>query len=199
MLFEEKILWSRGYRYIAGLDEAGRGPLAGPVMAAAVVFKPGITIDGLNDSKKLAAAKREALFEKIITQAEAYGIGSATRAEIDRYNIHRASMMAMKRALEKLAVKPDYLLVDGFSITNYPLEQKALTGGDSLSLSIAAASVLAKVTRDKIMLNLHDLYPQYNFMQNKGYGTLEHRQAIYSHGPCPEHRTSFTLKQLPCE
>ena len=193
MLIEEKKLWDQGYRYIAGVDEAGRGPLAGPVVAAAVIFSPGVVIAGLNDSKQLSAKIREKLFELIIIRAEAYGIGSATRAEIDRLNIHVASMLAMRRALERLCFPPDYVLVDGFSIAGCPFRQKAVKGGDARSLSVAAASILAKVTRDRIMTDLNDRYPVYRFDQNKGYGTFEHRQAILKYGSCIEHRRSFRL------
>ena len=194
MLAEEKILWQKGFSLIAGIDEAGRGPLAGPVVAAAVIFDPETMIEGINDSKQLSAAKREELFEEIIIRAVDYGIGSASRDEIDRINIHAASMLAMKRAVERLKTEPDYLLVDGFKIPRYPLQQKALTSGDKRSMSIAAASILAKVTRDKIMSNLHNLYPQYGFDSNKGYGTLAHRQALIECGPCSEHRVSFVVK-----
>lgn len=194
MLAEENILWQKGLSLIAGIDEAGRGPLAGPVIAAAVIFEPETMIEGIKDSKQLSAAKREKLFEEIIIRAIDYGIGSASRDEIDRINIHAASMLAMKRAVERLKKEPDYLLVDGFKIPRYPLQQKALTSGDKRSMSIAAASILAKVTRDKIMSNLHNLYPQYGFDSNKGYGTLGHRQALLDCGPCPEHRESFIVK-----
>ena len=193
MLVEEKKLWEQGYKSVAGVDEAGRGPLAGPVLAAAVVFSPVTVIQGLNDSKQLSASTREKLFELIIQESETYGIGSATREEIDRLNIHAASMLAMKRALERLSFSPDIVLVDGFPIVHCPFRQKAIKGGDTLSLSIAAASVLAKVARDKIMADLHDRYPHYGFNRNMGYGTLEHRQALAKHGPCSEHRQSFRL------
>jgi len=176
MLIEEQKLWKHGFQYIAGVDEAGRGPLAGPVVAAAVVFRPGTTIKGLNDSKQLSAALREKIFEIIIQEAEAYGIGSASREEIDR-----------------LRPKPDFVLVDGFPIADCPFRQKALRGGDTISLSIAAASVLAKVTRDQMMTALHERYPDYGFDRHMGYGTLEHRNALNEHGPCPAHRKSFRL------
>ncbi len=193
MLSEEKKLWEKGFRLIAGIDEAGRGPLAGPVVAAAVVLSPGTLIENLNDSKQLSAARRRFLYEEIILKAQAYGLGSATREEIDHYNIHQATFMAMKRALEKLSAKPDYLLVDGFPLPGSSCPQKALRGGDALSLSIAAASVLAKVTRDNLMLKLHDQYPQYGFNRNMGYGTSDHCAALNNYGPCPAHRTSFRL------
>jgi len=193
MLLEEKILWKQGYKAIAGVDEAGRGPLAGPVTAAAVILPPGRVIEKLNDSKQLSSAMREKLFEQIILDADAYGIGSASREEIDSLNIHKASLLAMQRALEKLRIPPDYILIDGFPLANCNVRQKAIRGGDALSLSIAAASVLAKVSRDKIMSDLHQRFPHYGFDRNMGYGTLEHRQAIIKHGPCPEHRSSFNL------
>lgn len=193
MLAEEQKLWHHGFKYIAGVDEAGRGPLAGPVVAAAVIFRPGTTINGLNDSKQLSSAHREKIFEIIIQEAEAYGIGSASREEIDEINIHRATLLAMNRALERLCPKPDFVLVDGFPIADCPFRQKALRGGDTISLSIAAASVLAKVTRDQMMTVLHEHYPVYGFDRHMGYGTLEHRTALNEHGPCPAHRTSFRL------
>jgi len=193
MLSEEDHLRNKGYEAIAGVDEAGRGPLAGPVIAAAVILDPAILIRNLNDSKQLSSAAREKIFDQIVFNALSYGIGSASREEIDQINIHAASMIAMRRALEKLAIKPDYVLVDGFFIRDCPYQQKAIKGGDTLSMSIAAASVLAKVSRDKIMLNLHREYPQYGFDRNMGYGTAEHRQAISSYGPCPLHRRSFRL------
>ena len=193
MLAEEKKLWEQGFKAVAGVDEAGRGPLAGPVVAAAVIFKPDIHINGLNDSKQLSAATRERIFEHIILEAEAYGIGSASREEIDQLNIHHATLLAMRRALDRLPLLPDFVLVDGFPISQCPFRQKAIKGGDTLSQSIAAASVLAKVTRDKMMTDLHVYYPRYGFDRNKGYGTLEHRRALFDYGPCPAHRRSFRL------
>lgn len=194
MLQEEKYLIKKGFKVIAGTDEAGRGPLAGPVVAAAVILDPvDCSIPGLNDSKKLTRTSRERLFDQIIISARSYAIASASREEIDRYNIHAASFIAMNRALVKLSIEPDFVLVDGFAIKGCPFRQKAIKGGDALSLSIAAASVLAKVARDKIMDDLHEKYSQYGFNQNKGYGTEEHRQALQHFGPCPEHRRSFRL------
>ncbi len=193
MFLEEEQLWHQGYESVAGIDEAGRGPLAGPVFAAAVILKPDLLIEGLNDSKQLSACTREKLFERIIVDAEAYAIGSASREEIDRINIHAASMLAMMRAVNALARKPDYLLVDGFSILKCPYRQKALKSGDRLSLSIAAASILAKVARDRVMLDLHRQYPVYGFDRNMGYGTAEHRSALKRYGPCLVHRRSFRL------
>jgi len=193
MLVEEKSLIQQGYHAVAGVDEAGRGPLAGPVIAAAVILKPGVVIDDLKDSKQLSARTRMDIFEHLVLNARSYGIGSASREEIDRINIHAASMLAMQRALERLSIKPDYVLADGFPIRECPYEQKAIKGGDALSMSIAAASVLAKVSRDKIMVALHQKYPQYGFDQNMGYGTASHREAISRYGPCPVHRRSFRL------
>ncbi len=194
MLKEEKSLWARGYKVIAGIDEAGRGPLAGPVVAAAVILDPAASlIRGLNDSKKLSKGARERIFEEIVFNARSYAIASASCREVDQYNIHAASLMAMKRALKKLTLKPEYVLVDGFKIKDCSFSQKAVTGGDAISLSIAAASVLAKVSRDKIMAEMHYKYPAYGFIHNKGYGTFDHREAIVKLGPCPEHRRSFRL------
>jgi len=193
MLAEEELLSKKGFKAVAGVDEAGRGPLAGPVIAAAVILKPGVMINDLKDSKQLSTRAREKIFEQVVLNALCYGIGSASREEIDRLNIYAASMLAMRRALERLAVKPDYVLVDGFPIRECPFEQKAIKGGDNLSLSIAAASVLAKVSRDQMMLDLHQKHPRYGFDRNMGYGTAEHREAISRYGPCPEHRRSFNL------
>ena len=195
MLAEEKLLWDQGLSRIAGLDEAGRGPLAGPVVAAAVVFKPGTVIKYLNDSKQLSAKRREYFFEEIIFRSEAYGIGSASSVEIDQLNIHKASLLAMHRALGKMNLDPDYILVDGFPLPGCRCGQKAIIGGDARSLTIAAASVLAKVARDRMMQRLHELYPGYAFNRNMGYGTVEHRQAIVKYGLTPEHRRSFKLKE----
>lgn len=191
MLSEEEMLGMQGYEKVAGVDEAGRGPLAGPVIAAAVILKPGTLIKDLKDSKKLSARSRENIFEQIIFNALSYGIGAASRQEIDRFNIHAASMLAMRRALARLSLLPDYVLVDGFPIRDCPFEQKAIKGGDNLSMSIAAASVLAKVSRDRIMLDLHHKYPRYGFDRNRGYGTADHKVCISRYGPCPAHRRSF--------
>lgn len=194
MLIEEEILIKKGFRAVAGVDEAGRGPLAGPVIAAAVVLEPGVLINGLRDSKQLSARARNKIFDQVILRARGYGIAGANREEIDDLNIHAASLLAMRRALGKLPIKPDYVLVDGgFPIRDCPFEQKAIKGGDTLSMSIAAASVLAKVSRDNMMLGLHQKYPHYGFNRNMGYGTAEHREAISRYGLCPAHRRSFRL------
>ena len=191
MLREERILGQQGINRIAGVDEAGRGPLAGPVVAAAVILPPGATICYLDDSKKLTPARREALYDQIESIALGSAVGICSPAEIDELNIYRAAMKAMRLALDDLTPEPEAVLVDGLRIRGLPLRQKAIPGGDALSLSIAAASVVAKVTRDRIMVELHRRYPQYGFAGNKGYGTLEHRQALEIYGPCPEHRLSF--------
>ncbi len=193
MLSEEVLLINKGFKAVAGVDEAGRGPLAGPVIAAAVILKPGVLINSLNDSKQLSAQTREYLFEQVILNAFSYGIAGATREEIDQLNIHAASMLAMQRALERLSLEPDYVLVDGFKIRDCLFRQKAIKGGDGLSMSIAAASILAKVSRDKIMNDLHQKYPRYGFDRNKGYGTAAHREAIARYGLCPAHRRTFKM------
>ncbi len=191
MLREESYFWRQGIRHIAGVDEAGRGPLAGPVVAAAVILPPGTVIRYLNDSKQLTAARREELYPQIVRAAQGWAVGICSPAEIDRLNIYGAAMQAMRAALFDLPLEPQMVLVDGFPIRYLKLPQKAIPGGDALSLSIAAASVVAKVTRDRIMLDLHKRYPDYGFDMNKGYATREHRLALARCGPCPEHRRSF--------
>ncbi|MGI6280166.1 MAG: ribonuclease HII [Acutalibacteraceae bacterium] len=186
-----------GYKYICGVDEAGRGPLAGPVCAAAVILPPDCQIDGLNDSKKLTEKKREALFDVIIEKAVAYNIAFGTLEEIEKYNILEATFLAMNRAVDGLAASADFALVDG----NRPpkglkIPCETLVKGDGLSCSVAAASILAKVTRDRLMLELDKKYPQYNFKKHKGYGTKEHTDIILKYGPCEVHRMSFLKKIL---
>lgn len=193
MLAEERIFWRQGIRLVAGVDEAGRGPLAGPVMAAAVILPPDTVIPLLNDSKQLTPVVRERLFDEIHRAALGIGVGVASVEEIDRVNIYGASMQAMRDALSALPLEPEMVLVDGFPIRDLELKQKAIKGGDALSLSIAAASVVAKVTRDRIMLELHRSYPGYGFDRNKGYATKDHRLALERIGPCPVHRCSFKL------
>lgn len=178
-------------KLIAGTDEAGRGPLAGPVVAAACILKPGVIIEGLDDSKKLTEKKREALFEVIKESCLTYCIASASPVEIDRLNILNASLLAMRRSLEGLSITPDLLLVDGNKCGGFPVPAEAVVKGDSKSQSIAAASVLAKVTRDRMCEALDVLYPQYEFKKHKGYPTKVHKLAVYKYGPCPEHRESF--------
>ncbi len=178
-------------KLLAGTDEAGRGPLAGPVVAAACILKPGVIIEGLDDSKKLTEKKREALFDIIKDNCITYCIASASPVEIDDINILNASLSAMRRAVEGLELTPDLLLVDGNKCKGFPVPAEAVVKGDSKSQSIAAASVLAKVTRDRMCEALHTVYPQYNFKKHKGYPTKDHKLAVYKFGPCPEHRLSF--------
>ncbi len=190
----ETELYLKGYKFIAGVDEAGRGPLAGPVVAAAVIFKPGTEIEGVNDSKKVPPKKREELFYEIRKRALSYGIGMIPNSRIDEINILRATFEAMKRAAAKLSINPDFILVDGRDAPFSTPDQMSIIKGDSLSYSIAAASILAKVTRDKIMNFYGRIYPQYNFQVNKGYATPEHIEAIKKYGRCQIHRMSFMLK-----
>jgi len=181
----------QGFKNIAGIDEAGRGPLAGPVVAAAVIFPSKVNIPGLNDSKKLSANKREELFPKIQEISVAFGLAVVDQKVIDKINILQAARLAMKQAVETLKITPGLLLIDGNQKIDSTLNQWAIVKGDSRSLSIAAASVLAKVTRDRIMDGYHKLYPQYEFNRHKGYGTRLHRNLIQEHGPCPIHRSTF--------
>lgn len=187
--------YQKGYTYIGGIDEAGRGPLAGPVVAAVVVFKPGTKIEGINDSKKLSEAKRDELFDIIKEQALDYGIGIVQKDEIDEYNILNATYMAMKKAINCLKKTPDYLLVDAAHVPDINIDQKSIIKGDSKSISIAAASILAKVTRDSLMYEYDKMYPEYGFASHKGYGTDQHYKAIREHGITPIHRKSF-LKNI---
>ena len=181
----------QGFKNIAGIDEAGRGPLAGPVVAAAVIFPSQVNIQGLNDSKKLSTKKREELFPKIQEISVSYGVAVVGQKVIDKINILQAARLAMKQAVETLKITPGLLLIDGNQKIDSTLNQWAIVKGDSRSLSIAAASVLAKVTRDRIMDDYHKLYPQYEFNRHKGYGTKLHRNLIQEHGPCPIHRNTF--------
>ena len=185
---------AQGYRILCGVDEAGRGPLAGPVCAAAVILPEHLEIPGLNDSKKLTDKKRRELFPLIKEQAIAYGIGIATEGEIDEINILQATYLAMERAVAQLSVKPDLLLIDGNRAKDFGIPAKTVVKGDSLSASIAAASILAKVTRDDMMLELAETYPQYGFDIHKGYGTKAHYAALTEHGACQIHRKSFLKK-----
>lgn len=190
----EESLYSDGLNVICGVDEAGRGPLAGPVYAAAVILPPHLEIPGLTDSKKLSDKKRRELFPVIQEQAIAYGIGSATEQEIDEINILQATFLAMRRALAQLTVTPDLVLIDGNRETDFGLPVKTVVKGDSLSANIAAASVLAKVSRDDWMLEMAEQYPEYGFEIHKGYPTRAHYDALRAHGPCPIHRMSFLKK-----
>lgn len=190
--YEEAAL-KNGYRYIAGVDEAGRGPLAGPVVAAAVIFakaKPPFGL-GIKDSKKLTATKRAALSIEIFRSAVSVGAGVVWPADIDSINIHKASLLAMSRAVASLDCKADMLLIDGLFPIESNIPHKTIVSGDSLSISIAAASIIAKTLRDSVMDAYHKIYPAYNFASNKGYGTKEHIAAIALHGACPIHRRSF--------
>jgi len=183
--------------HICGVDEAGRGPLAGPVYAAAVILSPENPIEGLNDSKKLSEKKREALYDMIIENAVAYSVASASVEEIEQLNILGATYLAMTRAVEALTEKPALVLIDGNRTPpSLTIPSRTIVKGDSLSESIAAASILAKVTRDRLLLELDTAYPQYGFAAHKGYGTPAHTLAIREFGPCPEHRPSFLKKIL---
>jgi ribonuclease HII len=190
----EKLAYLEGYRHVAGVDEAGRGPLAGPVVAAAVIFSPEFRNKEINDSKKLSAAKRETLYDIIRNEAIAVGVGVVESDVIDQINILRASLQAMSEAVQELDTLPDYLLVDGLHRVPLLTPQKPIVKGDALSISIAAASIIAKVSRDRIMEMYHRQFPQYNFIRNKGYGTGEHRIALKEFGMCKIHRRSFHLK-----
>lgn len=181
----------QGYQLVAGLDEAGRGPLAGPVVAAAVILPDGLLIPGVTDSKALSPKQRDRLFGVVSESAIASAVGMADVDTIDRVNIYQATIIAMERAVEALSEAPEYLLIDALALPRIPLPQKAIIKGDSLSHSIAAASIIAKVTRDRLMEELHEQYPQYNFKKHKGYGTAEHLELLRTHGPCTAHRRSF--------
>lgn len=189
-LYEKQAL-RRGFSLISGIDEAGRGPLAGPVVAAAVILPKWVRLPGLTDSKLLKREQRETFDKKIRATATAFGIGVVDNVEIDRINILQASFQAMMLAIEQLSTTPDFLLIDGPYKLPLKIEQVGIPQGDFLSLSIAAASVLAKVHRDRIMCEYHETYPQYGFDSHKGYATPRHREAIRLYGPCPLHRLSF--------
>lgn len=188
---------SADYEIVAGVDEAGRGPLAGPVVAAAVILPKDIVIEGLNDSKKISEKKREMLFDVITEKAVAYSVALATHTEIDEYNILGATMIAMKRAVDGLKITPDLLLIDGNRAKGFEQPVKTVVKGDALIPSISAASILAKVTRDRICLEMDERYPEYGFKVHKGYPTKFHREKVVELGPCPEHRRSFLKKILP--
>ena len=190
----ERGLRSEGYKLICGVDEAGRGPLAGPVYAAAVILPPDIEIRGLNDSKKLSERTRETLFDIIIDKALAYGVAYADHTEIDRYNILNATFIAMRRAVDALSQKPDIALVDGNRDPCVGLNTRCIVGGDGKSASIAAASILAKVSRDRFMAEAAKKYPQYVFEKHKGYGTKLHYETLREYGPSEIHRRTFLIK-----
>lgn len=180
-----------GYRRIAGIDEAGRGPLAGPVVAAAVILPVHVRLVGVDDSKQLSEAERERLYPAILEKAVGVGIGVADAGEIDTLNILEATRLAMRRAIENVAPPPDYLLTDAVILPEVRIPLRPIIKGDALSLSIAAASIIAKVTRDRLMATYHELFPQYNFLSHKGYGTAEHLQMLAQFGPCSIHRRTF--------
>ena len=182
---------ARGFLSICGVDEAGRGPLAGPVCAAAVILPENTVIEGVNDSKKLSEKKREALFDVIKEQALAYSIAFASVEEIEEMNILNAAMLAMKRAVEGLEPRADYAMIDGNRMPPLSIEGECIVKGDAKSVSIAAASILAKVTRDHMMMEYDEIYPGYGFGKHKGYGTKAHIEALKTLGPCPIHRRSF--------
>lgn len=190
----ENTCFAQGYSMVCGVDEAGRGPLAGPVCAAAVILPPNLEIPGLNDSKKLSDKKRRELYPVIQEKALAYGIAFADQSEIDSINILQATYLAMERAMAQLTVKPDIALIDGNRAKDFGLPVQTVVHGDSLSASIAAASVLAKVTRDDLMLEMAQKYPGYGFEIHKGYGTKAHYAALEELGPCPIHRMTFLKK-----
>lgn len=193
----EKNAQKNGYKFICGVDEAGRGPLAGPVCAAAVILPTDCEIEGLNDSKKLSEKKRELLFDIIKEKAIAYNIAYGTLEEIEKYNILEATYIAMNRAINGLSQKPDFALIDGNRVPKgITIPCETVVKGDMKSCSIAAASILAKVTRDRLMIEYGEKYPQYNFKKHKGYGTKEHYEAIKQYGVCEIHRLSFLKNVL---
>ena len=192
----EEAARSRGYHYICGVDEAGRGPLASPVCAAAVILPENTIIDGVNDSKKLTEKKREALFDVITEKAVSYCVAYASVEEIEALNILNATMLAMKRAVEGLELPADYAMIDGNKLPDLSIDAECIVKGDARSMSIASASILAKVSRDRLMYEYAKEYPQYSFEKHKGYGTKIHQEAILKYGPCPCHRMSFLGKLL---
>jgi len=192
--YDNEVRSSEGIAYLCGVDEAGRGPLAGPVCAAAVILPPGLEIEGLGDSKKLSEKKRELLFKQIREKALAWHIAEASVQEIEDLNILRAALLAMNMAAKGLPITPEFILVDGNKLPETGLPMRAVIGGDNTSASIAAASILAKVARDRQMLDLAEKYPSYHFEWHKGYGTKLHYQMLDKHGPCDAHRQSFLKK-----
>ncbi len=184
-----------GHQMVAGIDEAGRGPLAGPVVAAAVILPPDYENADINDSKLLSAGKREILYNIIKEDALAIGLGVVESSVIDTINILQATLSAMREAISDLTIAPDYLLIDGLQGVAVTIPQETIVKGDSRSISVASASIIAKVSRDKIMEIYHRQFPQYNFLKNKGYGTAEHREAIHKYGSCKIHRRSFSVKR----
>lgn len=191
----ERVARLCGYRRIAGIDEAGRGPLAGPVVAAAVILPTRCRLLGINDSKQLPAKDREQVYTAILEQAVGVGLGSADVAEIDQLNILEATRLAMRRAVDQLDPPPDYLLIDAVVLPGFKVPARPIIKGDSLSVSIAAASIIAKVTRDRLMARYHEIFPEYGFQSHKGYGTAEHLERLARHGPCSIHRHTFAPVQ----
>lgn len=190
----ENTAYADGYEIVCGVDEAGRGPLAGPVYAAAVILPKGHIIEGVNDSKKLSEKKRDELFDKVIDECVAYSVGIATEQEIDEINILQATFLAMRRAVEGLNVKPDIALIDGNKTPGLDIEQRAIVKGDGKSANIAAASIIAKVSRDRYMLEMVAKYPEYQFEKHKGYGTKLHYEMLEKYGVSPIHRKTFLKK-----
>ncbi len=196
LLFEE-LLGEQGYKYVAGVDEVGRGPLAGPVVAAAVIFPLNLKVPEINDSKKLSTLKRAQLYQKILDSAGSVGWGICEVTEINKLNILQASLKAMQEAIFNLKISPDFVLVDGNQkIPHLKIPQKTIVKGDSQSQSIAAASIVAKVIRDEIMKTYHQMYPQFGFEQHKGYATKKHKEALKQFGPTPLHRLNFAPVKL---
>lgn len=190
----ENTAYADGYEIVCGVDEAGRGPLAGPVYAAAVILPKGHIIEGVNDSKKLSEKKRDELFDKVIDECAAYSVGIATEQEIDEINILQATFLAMRRAVEGLTVKPDIALIDGNKTPGLVIAQRAIIKGDGKSANIAAASIIAKVSRDRYMLEMAEKYPEYQFEKHKGYGTKLHYEMLEKYGVSPIHRKTFLKK-----
>ncbi|MBM7552768.1 ribonuclease HII [Thalassobacillus pellis] len=195
MMAFEQLQYKKGHTLVAGIDEAGRGPLAGPVVAACVILHKDYYLPGLNDSKQLSKDKRELFYEQICQDAFAYGIGMASSNEIDHYNIYQATKLAMRRSVECLGLIPDHILIDAMTLDGLPCSQQSLIKGDQRSVSIAAASILAKVKRDELMREVHEAYPMYAFRSNQGYATAAHRKALEEYGPSPYHRKSFAPVQ----
>ncbi|MGE5551866.1 MAG: ribonuclease HII [Bacteroidota bacterium] len=193
LLLTEEDLWSRGYARVAGVDEAGRGPLAGPVVAAAAILPRGLFLPGLDDSKKLSPGLREEILQAALAAGVRFGLGVVEAAVIDEVNIYQATKRAMLKALKLLPAPPDYVLIDAVKLPEAALPQQAIIHGDALCLSIALASVFAKVTRDRLMTCYDRIYPAYGFAKHKGYATPAHYEALRAHGPCPLHRRSFYL------
>lgn len=191
-LFYEKSVWLQGSSFIAGIDEAGRGPLAGPVVACAVILPKEFYSEEIDDSKKLSSGKREELFRIIKKEAVSIGLGLVREDVIDRVNIRQATFLAMKKAITRLKIQPDYILVDGEKIPQIEIPQIPIVKGDSLSFTISSASIIAKVTRDRLMDKYHNFWPEYNFRSHKGYGTKEHLFSLEKYGACPIHRRSFS-------